>query len=334
MFEGGDTTYTNWIELSVGGFIPNGNEAQAQQMQQLSEGAFGGIEDLHFQHDIAKSTTLTLDGHGIYDNHDYSLGLEVKHEETWFFRLNFENFRTWYNDDGGYYPPTGVQYTLFNDALALDRGEVSFEAGLALKDKPSFTFKYTHWYRDGDKSSTSWGLTHPEYGIPGGNPTLVRGLTPSFYDIDETRDTFELDAKHHIKATDLGLGLTYEIGDLNDAKNTVQFPGEPTQRAITDRQGTSYDMFSAHAFTETWIKKNVFLSTGFLYANQWGDTSGNRIYGDDFDVKYSPNSLNGLGYTNLMGDFCQQEYVLNLNLMTIPVKKLTITPSLRVQKTV
>jgi hypothetical protein len=332
MFEGGDTPYVNWIELSAGAFLPRGDEAQAQERHRLNQGAFGGIEDLHYQHDLAKSTTLSLDGRGIYDNHDYSLSLGVKREEAWFVRLNLENFRTWSNDDGGVYSPTGVQYTRSDDALALDRGKISFEAGLTLKDKPSLHFKYTHAYRDGEKSSTSWGQTHPEYNLPGGNFALVRGISPTFYDIDETRDLFELDARHRIKATDVGLSLRYEAGDLDDARKISRFPGEPTFRAITDRQGESYDSFGTHAYTETWIQTNLFLSTGFLFVDQWGDFSGSRIFGDDFDVRYSANPTNGLGYTNLLGSFNQQEYVLNVNLMSMPVKHLVVVPSLRVRK--
>ena len=103
------------------------------------------------------------------------------------------------------------------------------------------------------------------------------------------------------------------------------------QREVTDQQGTSYDMFNAHAFTETWLKKGVLFSTGYMFANLNDNFSGNRIYGDDFDVVYIPNPLNGLGYTSLNGGAHKQEHVANVNLMATPVKYLTIVPSLRVQ---
>jgi len=85
-------------------------------------------------------------------------------------------------------------------------------------------------------------------------------LSPSFYDIDEHSDAFQLDATHHIKATEVGLGLRYETGKLDDALKITQFPGEIVQNKVTDRQGTSYDLFNVHAFTETWFKKNLMLS--------------------------------------------------------------------------
>ena len=49
MFEGGTNSFNNWIDLSAGGFISSGNKAQFQQRHQTSGGAFGGIEDFHYQ---------------------------------------------------------------------------------------------------------------------------------------------------------------------------------------------------------------------------------------------------------------------------------------------
>ena len=324
MFEGGPVTFNNWIELSAGGMLTHGDAAQAAQNQHVHQGAFGGIEDLHFQENLDKITTFTLDGHGIVDQHDYSFRLGVNRENLGYVKFNFENFRTWYDSAGGFFPPGDLHYSIGNDALGLDRGEISFEAGLTLKDAPKVTFKYTHRYRDGEKSSTEWGAVDTVNG--------TRSLYPGFYDIDEKADIFQLDATHHIKATDFGLGLRYENGTINNSLNTFSFPDDPSvQRHITDQQGTSYDMLSVHAFTETWIKKNLFFSTGFMFANLDNSFTGSRIYGDDFNVNVIPNPLNGYGYYNLDGGSHQQEYVLNLNLLTIPLNSLTIVPSIRVQ---
>ena len=47
MFEGGPTSYNNWIEFSTGGFFRGGNNAQFQQRHSAPDGPFGGIEDFH-----------------------------------------------------------------------------------------------------------------------------------------------------------------------------------------------------------------------------------------------------------------------------------------------
>ena len=326
MFEGGTNTFNNWVELSAGGLLTTGNKAQAQQRSRLNDGAFGGISDLHFQQNVATNTVLSIDGHALFDVHDYKLSLDLRKEDLGFLRFNYENFRTWDKGAGGFYPPTGLQYTLPDDELTLDRGAVSFEAGLSVKNVPKVTLKYTHGYRDGEKSSTVWGPVHPTA------TTAVRSLYPGLYDIDEKTDAVQLDATYRVKATDIGAGFRYEHGSLNDALKTTFWPGEPAERKVTDQQDNSYDLLSVHAYTETWIKKNLFLSTGFLFANVDNNFSGSRIYGDDFDVRYTANPTNGLGYVDLYGGSHQQEYVLNLNLMAIPFTNFTIVPSLRAQK--
>lgn len=325
MFEGGTNTFNNWVDISAGGFLTGGNQPQAQQQHQMAHGAFGGIEDLHVQGEVAKGTTFTFDGRSIFDNHDYDLSLGLSKEKLGYLRFSFNEFRTWYNGDGGFFAPTGTYYPGSGDALGLDRGEISFEGGLTLDKAPQVKFKYTHAFRDGDKSSTSWGLTHPD-------GEALRGITPSSYDLDEHSDLFQLDVTHHIKATEFGVGFVYQSGKLDDALKINQFPGEPVQQKITDRQGTSYDLFNAHAYTETWIKKNLFLSTGFSFSDLENTFSGSRIYGNDFDVNYVPSAQSGLGYYGLNGGSHLNEYVMNVNLLAQPLSHLTVVPSLRVQK--
>ena len=324
MYEGGTNAYANWIELSAGGMISDGNTAQAQQRTRLNSGAFGGIEDLHYQTEIAKKTTLKLDGRGIYDDHDYKIGLGVEREGLGFIRFNFENFRTWDSGNGGFSPVNGVAYPNSGDALALDRGQISLEAGYNKAGQPKVTFKYTHRYRDGEKGTTIWGPIH--------DPTLsVFRLFPGIYDIDEKSDAFQLDVAHHIKKVDVGLGVRFETGEINNAHKLTSWAGESVQQKDTDRQGTSYDMLSVHAFAESWIKPNQFLSAGFMFANLDDTFTGSQIYGDDFDVIYTPG-LFPLGYYDLNGGSHKNEYVANLNWMYLPTKNFTITPSLRVQK--
>ena len=81
MFEGGTNSFSNWIDLSAGGFMTSGNQAQFQQRHETKGGAFGGVEDFHYQADLAKGTTMTADGHAIFDNDDYKLSLGVTREK-------------------------------------------------------------------------------------------------------------------------------------------------------------------------------------------------------------------------------------------------------------
>ncbi len=106
-FEGGTNTYNNWVEFGVGGFLTKGNKSQVQQRNQNSAGVFGGITDFHLQETIATNTTMTVDGRGIFDEHDYKLNLAVEKEKLGYLRFSASEFRTWYNGDGGFYPAYG-----------------------------------------------------------------------------------------------------------------------------------------------------------------------------------------------------------------------------------
>jgi len=323
-FEGGTKPLNNWVEFSAGEFIFTGRKPQYQQEQRKGSTGFGGIEDLHYSTQIDKTTTFTVDGRSIPWNDDYKLKLDLTREKLGYLRLSYNEFGTYYNGDGGFDPASGAYYASRGDAQALDRGEFSIEAGLTLEKEPQVKFKYTHAFRDGEKSSTSWGITHP-----GG---VTRGLSPTFYDIDERSDAFQLDVTHHIFKSDVGVGLRYETGSLNNSLKITQSPGELTQEKITDKQNTGYNLFNANAFTETWFKTKLMLSTGFSFSDLDNDFSGSRIYGSDFDVSYAPNAANGAGYYNLNGASHAQEYVANINLLAMPTKTLTVVPSVRVQR--
>jgi hypothetical protein len=326
IFEGGNVSYTNWIDLTTGGFIASGHNGQLEQEQQKSGNAFGGIEDMHYEQSLSNSTTVTVDGRALFNEGDYKLRLGIAKEKVGYLRLSYTQFRYWSDGDGGFYAGSGAYYPVSKDAVGLDNGEFSIEGGLTLENKPQVTFKYTHRTRDGEEGSTEWGLTHPDGG------SLVRGISPTVDVIKERSDSFELNLTHHIKETDLGAGFRYETGRMDDGLNITQFPGEPVQQNITDREGTSYDLLGFHTFSETWIKTNLMMSSGFSYSDLDNNVFGSRIYGTDFGIGYTPNPLYGSGYYDLSGATHMHDYVGDLNLFYKPAPHLTIVPSVRVEE--
>lgn len=330
-YEGGADKYENWFELGGGDAFFSGNRAQAQAGTGLPGGAFGGLTDAHYQTEVAKKTLLSLDGRYVPQDHDYKFKIALEKENLGFIKFSYENFRVYDAGQGGYSPVDGLAFPHDGDALALDRGTISLEAAYNKEGKPKVTFKFTHTYREGEEGSTIWGLP----AVPTQN-TLR--LAPAVEAVDAKADTFQLEVSKQVKKTNLGVGVSYQSGTINNADLLTSFPSlvNPAQsQKITDQQGTSYDMETVHAFSETWLKDNLFFSTGFLFENLDDTFAGSRIYGDDFDVVYSPNYPgNYYGYSSLNGGAHQNEYILNLNLLSLPAKKsnFTIAPSLRVQK--
>src|SRR5450432_3819010 len=69
--------YKNWIEFGIGGLIINGDSAQFKQEHRMSGDIFGGIQDMHYEGTVDKNVQFSIDGHAIFDNHDYDVKLEL-----------------------------------------------------------------------------------------------------------------------------------------------------------------------------------------------------------------------------------------------------------------
>jgi hypothetical protein len=325
------TEYNNWLTLGVGSTFIDGDKAQFMQRRQMRKGPFGGIEDFHWEENVGKKGIFQIDGHGIFDNHDYSIRLGISDPDKGYLRAGYTEFRTWYDGSGGFFPQNGQWFSLYNEELHIDRGEAFFEGGLTLPDIPQITFRYAHEFRKGLKDSTEWGDSN----LTGGFGT--RAIVPTFLSIDEKRDIFQGDAKHTIGNTDVGLGLRYEIIDNNNSRNIHRRPNEPTaDRYVTQTDGLKEDMFNVHGFTETRFNEKVVLTLGGSFTTLDTDISGSRIYGTSYDPVYDPvyarRQQRDEGFMDLAGGANMKQYVANLNLMVTPLDNLVLVPSLRVEK--
>src|SRR5436190_8763546 len=142
------TDYRNWFDVSVGYNFVHGHDANFQERHGLpADQAYGGVSDFHYEQDVGKKGLFSIDGRGIFDNHDYSIGLNYQNPDFGYVRAGYKEFRTYYDAAGGYLPNVDRQFHLGDDALFVDRGEVWFEGGLTLPDKPEITFRYSHQFR-------------------------------------------------------------------------------------------------------------------------------------------------------------------------------------------
>ena len=332
--EASPTDYNNWITLGAGAMLASGDRAQAEHQRQLPDGAFGGVQDFHYQQFVGKKGLFQADGHGIFDNHDYSVRLELSNPDIGYLRGGYTEFRTWYDGNGGFFPRNNQWFpTLYNNELHVDRGDAWIEGGLTLPDKPSIILRYDHEFRRGEKDSTSWG---DDTGIPGLPAAAnTRNIVPTFLGIDETRDIIQADVKDKLGNTDAGLGLRYEIDHNNDSINIERSPGQPANRFVTQDNGVDNDLFNAHGFTETRLNKEIMFSLGGSFTTIDTDLSGSRIYGPSynspFTSPYANSQARDEGFTGLTGGGNTKEYVANMNLMATPSDNFAIIPALRVE---
>jgi hypothetical protein len=331
--------YNNWLQIGGGSFFVSDDKAQFQERHQMSAGVFGGVEDFHLETPFQKKGTFTVDGRGIFDNHHYNLALGLSYPDIGYMRAGYREFRTWYDGSGGFFPPNGQWFNLYDDKLHVDRREAWIEAGLTLPNAPVVTLRFSHEIREGQKDSTIWGDT----ALTGGLGT--RAIVPSFYDINEHRNLFELDVKHTIGKTDFGVGGRLDFLNQDDSLNirrrpfetgtTVLGPGTSIDRFVTQRNDVDADLYNVHAFTDTRLNDNVRFTLGGSFTKLDTDISGSRIYGPDYDSVYDPNfdrrQERDAGFFDLGGGAQWKQYVGNASLLMSPWEHVDLVPSLRIE---
>lgn len=324
-----ETTYDNWITLSAGYAAVSDDGAAFSRRQQVpADEVFGGIESLHYEESTGKDGQFELNGRGIADNGDYALDLKLADPNKGYIRLGVEESRTWDDPSGGYIPLTGAWRESADEEQYLDRGNAEIEAGLTVPDLPQLTLKYQHQFRDGQKSSTIWGdSTDSKY---------VRGIVPTFLDLDETRDVVSVDATDTFGNTELGLGARYEMDDLDNSRNVTRSTGTSNKRNVTLADAVDTELFDAHAATDTLLSKKYRLTTGYLFSTLNSDIGGSRIFGADFDADYDPmfskRQYRDEGYYDLQGGSAVKQYVMNANLLATPWDNVALIPALRIEK--
>lgn len=331
------TEYKNWIELGIGGLSVHGDAAQFKQEHRISGDIFGGIEDMHLEQAIGKKGQLTIDGHAIFDNHDYDVKAELSFPGVGYIRAGYTEFRSWYDGNGGFFPGNGQFFTPPDQEMELDRGEAWVELGLRAPKLPEITLHYSHLFRDGRKDSTIWGDTT----LTGLAVNPTRKIAPAFRDINETRDIFSADISQNFGKTDIGLGMRYEHSEVDDRlqleRNAGQLPpvvaAPGAQRFITDNSRNKFDSFNGHVTAETHFSDSLWFTSAYSYSTLESDISGTRIIGSGYDSMIGDPILtlqsNDHGVLNLSGISEVNEHVVNLNLLWMPAKKLTLLTAFR-----
>jgi hypothetical protein len=324
---------SHWIELGIGGTIVHGDDAQFEQEHRLpADQPYGGIQDLHFEQTFGKNGLFSVDGHGIWDTHDYDIEVQLSQPKLGYIKAGFSEFRSWYDGNGGFFPHNDVFFSPPFPEMHTDRGDAWIELGLRVPNWPEITIRYEHEFRDGQKDSTIWGDTNLT-GLP---VNLTRKIVPSFRDIDETRDIFSFEASKTFGNTDVLLGMCYEHNENNDSLNMERSAGQlppvvpppGQQRKVTQTQNDDVDLFSGHTITETRFSDSLWFTAGYSYTTLQNDLSGSRIFGTHWDSAFGEPvpTLGGFdhAFIDLAGTAQDKEHLFNANLFWMPQENLAV----------
>lgn len=316
------------VSVSAGGAILSGDTGAYQQHFQQRMDGFGGIEELRYKSET-KTWSFKLDGRLVPGNADYLLHLRYDRSNAWYVDAGYTSQRFFYDGSGGYFFPSKNSFHLYDEAPHLDRSLAWIELGWAPEEKPYFKLRYEHATRDGVKGSTSWADTNI---VPTAYGT--KNIVPTFLDLDETRDTVMFDAGHETDEQQWQVGLRYDRTSLDNQRNSHRRPFEASaDRYVTNKDETKTSMFNAHGFGERKLGEKLLVSAGASITTLDTNLEGSRIFGSGYDPIYDPayarRQARDEGFYDLEGGSTMKQYVLNANLVYIPAKNWTVTPSLR-----
>lgn len=332
-----EPAYENYIDLSTGYSLQQGDRAGFQRGTQMRKDGYLGIEDLRYTREIDDTTSLKLRGKALAGNGDYLLDLVINKDEVGFLKFGFKQFRTYYDGSGGVWPSTGQSFTIFDEAQHIDRSNLWFEAGLNRPDQPSFVLRYDYLTRKGEKPSSSWS----DSGLPV-SAAATRYIIPAFWEIDEKRHVVQGDVAKHGEKTAWNVGLRFDKGEYDNSRKIRRRVAEPTaDRYVTNREGQEFDIFQIRGSYLVDITEQIKLTTAVSRTKIDTTLSGSRVVGANWDAAYSDNypgkQARDEGYFALPGqDLGKSEMtqtIANISLMYRPLEHLTIVPSLRFEKT-
>lgn len=261
----GDGNNVNWTIVAEPARIVSvdGDTGRFSAQRWMDNGFAGGISEFEADATPYKDVTVLVQGRAIVDEDDYDLLVNINHEDRGFVEMHFKEFRKYYDSTGGkYYPFSQIGTIEGPDDLVLNIGEFKITGHAKLDRLPDVTLTYEHEYRDGMKSRLTWGAVQE-----GG---LSRNVAPSWQDVDEATDSFEVRLDDTFKGFDWYVSQYWEFyeGDYTRYERNVSTNTTASQNKTRDQhQDPEADRISTQMGFERWFAKDKgFFSSGYRFS--------------------------------------------------------------------
>lgn len=312
------TLLVNYVDV-------RGDERKFCQDWWTSDGWSGGIEQWNLERDLDKDTVWRAEGRAVFGSEDYRLRLELIRYDVGFVRAGYTQYRTHYDDWGGFYRPfTPPAFRLDRD-MRLDDGDLFVEAGLTLPDWPRVTLGYERQSRDGTKSLLEWGTVQQD--------STERKIFPAFKDIRETVHIVTLGLDHHIGIVNLGNQFRYErySADNNtfDAASTNLTTG--VSQSVRIHEESRHDLLANVLHMDSRVNDRAYWSAAYLYSRLDGD-AGLRLDTTPFAPVAATLDAVKNWFTRSV-DLDQQSHVVTANALLGPFKQFSFYGGVQAEKT-
>jgi hypothetical protein len=254
------------VSPTVGWTTVSGDHKKFRELYWQREGWNGGGE-FELIEKPTPDSKITTAGHVLLN--DYKLTLSAEKNDVGFTRFGWSQFRKYFDDSGGYYPPFTPSIFDLNRDLFLDTGRAWADFGLTLPEWPRIVLGYEYQYRNGTKSTTQWG--------PVSDGSQTRNIYPAYKDISEQVHILKFDLDYEVDDARITDSFRGEWYNLDTAQHNVDFDQlGATEMAMTtaNQKQTSFQGANT-VHLEKRFADWLFGAGGYLYSSLKGDASVN-----------------------------------------------------------
>src|SRR5664279_5651761 len=173
-----------WIDVQ-------GNQSKFRELEGVNPGFSGGAEEFSFTDQTSPDEKISMSGHVIVPNQDIDVKLAMDKTDLGFVHAGFDEWRTYYNDIGGYDPIVTPPEFSLNQNLYVDNGRAWIDFGLTLPRQPQIVLGYEYQFQNGNKSMLDWGRV--AYFASGNPNAQYKAIYPAMQAVDEHTHIIKLD---------------------------------------------------------------------------------------------------------------------------------------------
>lgn len=301
-----------WIDV-------HGDKKKFRELEGITEGAGGGIDQFSATEQISPDKTVTVKGHVHVPENDVKLNVTLDKKNVGFIHGGFEEWRKYYDDTGGYYPGfTPSTYSLNRD-LHLDIGRFWIDFGVTLPDEPKLVVGYEYQFRNGTKSMLDWGTVN-----------FSKNIYPNAEDIDEHTHIFKVEVSDEWNGWDIQDRARLEVYQLNESRNEVTgYSGGPLPDSLELMNQRVHYVLGANTFR---VERQI--------ADWWLASGGALISHYDGTSLFSQTATDGTGapgfgtYWRTEGiTLSRDSRVVSIASLFLPAKGLSLSTAGQVELT-
>src|SRR5579859_5278652 len=315
---GSETLLVNYVSVK-------GDTQKFREDWSMNDQWSGGVEQLTLDQDLDEHTTLHVEGRGVVNQNDYRLQLELARYSVGFIHAGYTQYRTYYDDWGGFYRPFTPSAFRLGQDLHLDDGDIFVDLGLTLPELPQLTLGYERQYRNGAKSLLEWGSVQ--------QGATERKIFPSSKDIDETTDIFKVNLDHRIGIVDLANRFRFELYNATDTtfdKGSTNLTTAANQNVVIHEE-SKYDLLSDVFHMDSRLNDKVYWSTSYLYSRMDGN-AGLQVDTTPF-ATISPTVDSVKDWFTHSVNLDQDSHVVTANALIGPFKHFSFYGGAQAEKT-